>query len=130
MKNVIVCIVLVFFTLGCESSTGPAGIKLGEQFQLQYRQSVHLQQTGLTITFRSVHDDSRCPQGVMCFWQGNAGVIVELSGARVPLNTAIEPREAVYSNYTIQLIAVAPLPKAGTNLDPKDYIITLIVTKN
>ena len=128
MKNFAAITLLAFLSLNCQSLTGPRGVKLGESFQLSYRESLNIQSTPLVVTFRAVHDDSRCPKGVECFWQGNAGIILSVSGADLLLNTTLDPQETGYKGYKIHLVTVDPRPIVGVQLRPEDYIVTVIVT--
>ena len=45
---------------------------LGQEFSLRIGRKVTLRDTELKIRFVSVIEDSRCPKGVNCVWQGNA----------------------------------------------------------
>ena len=35
---------------------------------------------GMVIAFSEVLEDSRCPTGTQCFWEGRARLLVEMSG--------------------------------------------------
>ena len=47
----------------------------------------------MAVTFKALTEDSRCPEGAVCVWKGNAGVVVSLSETDVSLNTTLQPRE-------------------------------------
>jgi hypothetical protein len=53
-------------------------IKLGELFTLTPGKTLEVQGEDLSLTFRSVLSDSRCPFGVECFWQGMAEIEIKL----------------------------------------------------
>jgi hypothetical protein len=53
-------------------------IKLGELFTLTPGKTLEVQGEALSLTFRNVLSDSRCPFGVECFWQGMAEIEVKL----------------------------------------------------
>ena len=103
--------------------------QLDEEIQIKLGESVTLEGGNLTIKFKSVEGDSRCPQGVVCVWEGNAEVILEVSKNEFALNTALDPKEKVVSDYNIQLKDVIPYPKAGEELTPENYSIKIVVSK-
>lgn len=130
MKRVFAAAFLTLWIAGCESSTtGPTGVRPGEQFQLKYGQTASVPAAGLTVTFKDLGEDSRCPEGALCVWAGNARVIVTLSNEDASLNTTLEPREASHAGYKVQLLAVYPYPKMNERHEPENYVITLVVTK-
>jgi|SRR5688572_16609752 hypothetical protein len=103
--------------------------KLDQEIQIKFGESVTLEKGKLTIKFKSLVGDSRCPQGVACVWAGNAEVILEVSKIEIALNTALDPNEKVVGDYNIQLRDVIPYPKAGEELKPEDYSIKILVSK-
>ena len=81
----------------------------------------------LTITFRSVTEDSRCPRDVTCVWAGNGRVALTLSSAEgsedAELNTTVQPRHIDLAGMRVVLASLAPYP-AGEPIDPDDYVAT------
>lgn len=84
----------------------------------------------LKILFEDVPEDSRCPLGVECLWQGNA--IVQLKVAlgsevrSVELNT-FEPfgNSCYIGDYLIRLKSLSPYPVYPKSIDKKDYVAEL-----
>jgi hypothetical protein len=84
---------LLFCTIlmGCGGGSGLDGqprtslptrsVILGQEFTLRVGQDARLEAEGLTVTLRMVPDDYRCPEDVVCGWEGNARVQVELKAA-------------------------------------------------
>ena len=103
--------------------------KLDEEIQIKFGEGVTLDKGKLSIKFRSLAGDSRCPQGVVCVWAGDAEVILEVSKNEIALNTILDPKEKVVGDYNIQLRDVIPYPKAGEELKPEDYSIKIVVSK-
>ena len=73
---------------------------------------------------------SRCPEGAMCIWAGNAKVVLLFSQEDMALNTYLDPQLGTYSNYTIRLVMLNPYPRLYAPINPKEYIVGLLVTKN
>lgn len=124
----------------------PAAVSLGQSFQLKINQSAVLAESGLTITFSSISEESRCPnsdgnRGVACFWAGQVSAQLEvkqgnnraesikltLPGA-TSLTTIPASATKKLGNQQLQLLKVAPHPVIDQTLDPADYEITLQVT--
>jgi ABC-type glycerol-3-phosphate transport system substrate-binding protein len=84
--------------------------------------------TDVTIAFRAVTEESRCPLNVVCVWEGNGQVALTLSTAYVSrdvlLNTTTQPRETEFAGIRIALLSLDPYP-AGEPIDPDDYVVTL-----
>lgn len=109
---------------------------LGKEFSLKIGQRVVIKGEKLSLKFSAVHDESRCPTGVQCVWEGNAGVVVELSKKNkkvvqgmVNTNNSIKPNQLEYEGYTIKLVGLNPYPRADQRIEPKDYKAILMVTK-
>ena len=86
-----------------------------------------------TITFEAIVEDSRCPTGVTCIWEGDAAVSVRIEDAdgkpgTYTLHTADRfEREAVHGAIRVRLISVAPHPTAEGPVKAEDYRVTLAV---
>jgi hypothetical protein len=83
-----------------------------------------------------VLEESRCPVGVQCIWEGNAriGVKAEKPPSRtatLELNTSGRyDREATYQGYKVQLLQVVPYPRHGHTLQATDYCANLKIIKS
>ena len=72
---------------GCERSTEPAdglllktrpSFNLGDTLTLAYGEAAENAPTRTVIRFDSVLEDSRCPTHVVCVWEGNARIALDL----------------------------------------------------
>ena len=110
-------------------STGPSRVGLGEEFELAPNQSVAVAQTNLTIGFRRVAGDSRCPIDLLCVTEGTAGVELELFGSAeagpVLVNSPF-PKTWTSGTYRVTLLELTPQQTAKA-INPADYRIRLIV---
>ena len=124
-----------FFALfACLQSRKAEMIRPGQEFELKPNQEAMIEGEGPAVVFESVLEDSRCPEGAVCVWSGNAKIRLKLSKqkqtpATVELNTNIGAKSSSYANYEIKLIALKPLPNSDKPVRPNEYIATLIVTK-
>lgn len=115
-----------------DSSTNYDEVELGKEFEIKVGDSAILNQQGIIIKFKSVNDDSRCPAGAVCFWEGNATITLELKNSigdtiSANLNTTLEPKEAEFSDLTILLKSLTPYPILDSVINPSDYTATLLV---
>lgn len=79
------------------------------------------------LTFKEVTEDSRCPEGVNCVWEGMAKVKLEIMGTYTrPMhmelatikNSAEVPTSTEFNGYKITLKEVHPYPKKDKKADP------------
>ncbi len=71
--------------------------------------------TDLRVSFAQVVEDSRCPASVVCVWQGNGAIRLDITTGRgaasAILNTAggtAFSREASVDGYTFTLVELDP----------------------
>lgn len=102
--------------------------ELGEVFELRVGSSVTLANSDVTITFKDVTEDSRCPRSVECFIAGEAVLSVGFNNSTIKLNTNSNLGVQVGS-YTIKLEGLDPYPEHDSPTKNGDYRATFIVTK-
>ena len=86
----------------------------------------------LELTFTTVTEDSRCPEGVSCVWAGEAIVALQAEAggtrAQLTLSTATGDRHAGgLGGYRITLEKLVPTPRQDGR-PITDYVATLGVT--
>ena len=138
----------VFFLLTCISLLGNTHLhdgylaaaetsitaSLGQAFDLKVGQEANISPEQLTLQFLSVSEDSRCPQGENCIWEGNGKVHLEFTPTGqtshvLELNTAMSlPSEATYVGYKISLLDLRPYPSAGSTIQQSEYVATVRVS--
>lgn len=105
---------------------GGVVIKVGQE------KRVKVDGDDLRIAFDRVAEDSRCPEGVQCVWQGNARVRLVARNRKgecveFDLNTSAGPSEYEFGEYTIRLARLSPHPTADSKPKPGDYRATVVV---
>jgi hypothetical protein len=81
--------------------------------------------------------DSRCPQGVTCFWEGQVSITIgvvengqDLGKFEINLHAGDEDKAvAVVGGHAIHLLDVAPFPKEGVEPARSDFVATLSIEK-
>jgi len=129
VKKVLYLIVLSFL-LSCQSSISDGEVSLGEDFDIKFGKNITIPHENISILFKDVLEDSRCPEGATCIWAGNAKIAILLNETEVDLNTYLEPRQSRISSYSIDLISVKPYPKVGVEVKKDDYVVKLLITKD
>jgi hypothetical protein len=113
-------------------------VVMDQEFTMAVGDMVRVEGTHVLVFFDAVTEDSRCPTGVQCPWEGDAAVLLELSADNAEfapqprtLHTALEPRAVEFLGVTIRLVEVAPYPNsAGPPIDPASYTVRLIATRS
>lgn len=85
-----------------------------------------------TLCFDSLINDSRCPEGAICCWEGNAEIRMKLSIIGIgyqfaELNTNVLPTDTTIDHLNIALISLTPYPSINKTIKPQDYKVKLSV---
>lgn len=100
-----------------------------------------LKEYQMSLTFKSISEDSRCPTGVNCIWIGAAVAQVEVMGvATRPATLSLATVEKAdrnyhqsqdFNGYSITLAEVTPYPTSqnGTSTLKGKYRIGIIINK-
>ncbi|MCA1624280.1 MAG: hypothetical protein LC778_10860 [Acidobacteria bacterium] len=90
---------------------------------------------GFNFKFLSVVEDSRCPEGVDCIWEGNARLQLQMSLTKTnnnleifELNTNLEPQSIRIEDYEIKILDLIPKPKVDLKIERENYMATFTVT--
>lgn len=110
-------------------------VKLNQEFKLRLNEQSVLRSEELRIKFLAVTEDSRCPEGADCIWEGNGKVriAVKKSGGEFKtfeLNTTLEPKSTKFEDCEIQIVNLEPKPKSDVETKKENYTVTLIINKN
>ncbi|ASW72906.1 hypothetical protein IQ37_05485 [Chryseobacterium piperi] len=100
-----------------------------------------LKEYQMNVTFNTISEDSRCPEGVNCIWAGVAVANITVMGVAtrpvtLSLATTDNPgrnytQSAPFNGYTISLTNVTPYPteKEGTKALSGKYKIGITIKK-
>ncbi len=131
-------IILPFLTVlllfrGCDAE--PAApvtdvrYRLGEAFTLTVGTTATFKDEPLQLRFINVPADSRCPEGVVCVWAGDAAVRIQFTESVDTLHTMHIPSEVTRGAYTVRMLQLDPYPKHGVPRDTSAYAARFVVTK-
>jgi hypothetical protein len=116
-----------FIVLSCLADVHPDE----QNIVLAIGASAKVPDTNITVFFEEVVEDSRCPTGANCIWEGDAAVKIRLdipntSPSRYTLHTNKQfVREIEHGGVLILLVAVTPYPTADAAPRRNEYRITL-----
>ncbi len=88
---------------------------------------------GLEIGFYGITIDCRCPEGVLCFWEGDAAAkIWAVQPPHVQMDFELHTHhgfewQVEYLDYIITLVQVLPYPSIFGEIDPNEYKIILTI---
>lgn len=122
---------------GCEKSelvVDDTFAALPAVVELHVGESVRLPQDRLTVTFEGVTQDSRCPMGAACKWEGDAAARLTLRSVMseaedCTLHTTLNPKSINIGQLLLQLKGVEPYPTLDFPIDAKEYIATLAIDR-
>ena len=88
------------------------------------------------LTFVDVPQESRCPIGAQCVWEGDATVVLAVSQAGTSDTTHIElhtskrfATSGAFKDLSIRLEKVDPYPHVGVKIPLADYMATLVIRR-
>ena len=92
-------------------------IKMGATYSLP--------NSNVSITFKEVISDSRCPQDVTCVWAGEVTFLVLINNTTGPYEKTVTLGNSFeltqVNNYTVKAIGMYPIPKVNTKIPPQAY---------
>jgi hypothetical protein len=119
----------------CATSTGAVRpIGLNQETELSPGQSV--QSGSLRVTFTRVENDSRCPADVVCVWEGDALVKIEVSeqpgdpvARELHTSGSAGASEITYGGFRIELVRLSPQTHSQQPIPAQDYRLVLKLTQ-
>ena len=131
-------VVLALLLLACNSSPTDPSSSLAIRdatIVLPFGSSSQVN-SDLRVSFAQVVEDSRCPASVVCVWQGNGAIRLDITtghGAQsITLNTAAGtgfPHDASAAGYTFTLVELAPQRQTPDRIEAQQYRATIRVTR-
>jgi hypothetical protein len=108
-----------------DAQPGPSVSVVGDTAFLELPVGRSADNGEITVTFEGVSEDSRCPRGVQCVWEGNGAIRLTLTGGDetqlVILNSALNPRQTSFGPYLIGFRDLTPYRVSGEPFDTREY---------
>lgn len=123
--------------VGLPLSTESVPAELGSEFEIPYGATAAIPSESLEVTFWNVPEDSRCPTGVVCIWEGQARIVLRVQKDGEPpgeielIDRAGNKELATgkLGGYTFQLLGVEPYPSEPGKIELDDYRARLRVDR-
>ena len=129
---VLLIIALGVVLAGCQWNRESAA--LGEEFSLSLGERENIQGEGLSIVFADILEDSRCPTGAQCVWQGQVrcSVLLTKNGSTytetfTQMGLTADPATESALGYKFEF-RVEPYPEVGKEIAQKDYRLIVKAT--
>jgi hypothetical protein len=121
---------LVLFVSGCMAFQD---VRLGVPFRLTYGERKTIEPEGLNITFQELIEDSRCPRGVVCFWEGRVVFTLKVETGKdegvltFTLRPSEFPGKVCWGSYCFTALSLEPEQEVGVEIPLVAYCLTLLV---
>lgn len=126
---------MLLLALSASKCDKKATFMIGTPFMLKVGETMEASDGKVSVMFKGIKEDSRCPKDVTCIQAGRA--IVELSVMEGPSTAAVQvtlegsgasmPGTPTGGAYTISLQKLDPWPVATKPTATGDYVATLLV---
>ena len=130
---VAIALALVALVFACKGEGTAKTAKLGEAFRLKIAESAKLSSDDLTVRFKAVTNDSRCPQGTQCVTAGEAEVVLAVEVGKENLDVTVkvgtDQAKASVEPYTIRILALDPYPVANQTIQDADRELELRIDR-
>lgn len=125
---------ILISSLVLAQSQKPAKVKV-----ITVKQKVCRSQKGFQFVLKAIENDSRCPKGTTCIWEGEVSAVLQiLEGQKLIEETILvftetnkEANKKWFAKYLpvekqkIQSLRVTPYPVEGSSIKPADYAIQI-----
>jgi hypothetical protein len=144
MKNLIIISAITAFIFSCQKSTDyPAFENMDVTSNFILDNAIIISQgdcagdahTKTYICLDSVLNDSRCPNGVQCIWQGNAEArfkFIKSGNSKVYFNLNTFPgftNDTIIGGYKFTLKTINPYPDIDDIILPGEYKAEILIEK-
>ena len=128
-----VLILILFSGTACEEAIVDQPLRIGTEFTFQINKAYTSEDGKFTLKITEI-GDSRCPEGVVCIWQGEVTVKGEWtennSKSTFELHSVLTDQQKQPEGYTLKLVDARPYPTYGDDSKPEDLLVTLLIQKN
>lgn len=133
LRAIFITAALMLSTPGCASSPEA---RPGEPFSIRPSEAVAVKDCGSSLRLLRVENDSRCPKGVNCIWEGDAEVVIAVEGADVESPVRLHWNESsgvrrvsLANDCSLELVELMPATTQQGPPEQEAYVVTLLVRK-
>ncbi len=136
ISAILLSILTLLLSSGCVGRAGEITANLGQEVELRIGQTVSVEGEQFEVNFVEVVNDSRCPEGATCIWQGEVSCIVEITYFESLYHKTLtqpgltqEASRDLFEEYSITF-NVRPYPELGRDIKTDEYRLQLVIGKN
>lgn len=126
-------VLFLFTSMSCEEIVTDKTFPFDREFSLHMNELYASSDGQYTIKINDIND-SRCPQGVQCVWEGEVVIKGEWTDNKdkstFEVHSVIKDQDKQPEGFIIQIKDVRPYPKFGTDTEPEDLVITLMISED
>jgi heat shock protein HslJ len=134
--TILIAVLGLIFSFGCTGQTDEITANLGQEVELKIGQTVSVEEEQIEVKFAEVVNDSRCPSGATCIWQGEVTCILDIAYSDTIYQKTIiqpgltqEPVKDVFEEYALYF-NVYPYPALDKDINTSEYRLQLVIEKN
>ena len=129
----LIIVTLLMLLPACSNKSSKLEVLLGQNIDLALNQRVSVTGESMEIKFLRVINDSRCPKGATCVWEGEANAEIEINYENSTNRLVLTQRGSDtsltdFNNYEISY-DLRPYPELGKTIDNQDYRLWLKVNE-
>lgn len=124
---------LIFFLfagMGCEETEIDPAFTIGKEAAFQINQLYTSSDGQNTLMIKEI-SDSRCPEGVVCVWQGEVTVKGEWTAngnkSAFEVHSVVSQQDKMPAGISLKIVDAKPYPKFGIEPKPDDIAVTLLI---
>ena len=108
---------------------------LADTVQINYKEKLSNSDENLSIEFYKLITDSRCPEDVICVWEGDTELKFQLIKNSDSIlfslhsNKSFSNSDSTIFGYNIELVNVEPYPNTQIHYNTSDYSAYIIIKK-
>lgn len=126
-------VLFLFTTASCEEIVTDKTFPIGREFSLRMNELYASADGQYTIEITEIND-SRCPQGVQCVWEGEVVIKGEWTRNKdkstFEVHSVVKDQNKQPEGFIIEIKDARPYPKFGSDTKPEDLIITLLISED
>jgi len=127
MKRILSIVLIIIAFISCDKKS--EYLELNKSFDLSYGKCIKDYNKILTVCFDSIISDSRCPDGGICIWAGEAiarfNIKVGLHGFRtIDLRLS---NDTLINGYKFSFVSLNPYPSIRHNISVNDYKARIVI---
>lgn len=128
LKLLVCTIVLCLPLAACQDN-------LNDTIVIRYQQVHNDEDYDFSLKLDTVLNDSRCPKGAACVWEGDAGVkfdlvLSDIRHYKFTLHTnSTFKTDTIVEDIKFTLLELQPYPILNSTIEPEEYVVKMMVEK-